>query len=281
MTQTLKHHYGTTEGPLGFPMKERAARSLERILRALPKTEDYQYRHLVLGKGPTELDPDERSDVSWISTEAVDRAGEVVRAKGLDDSHFQANPVVTWQHAYHLPPVGRSLWRKRAREGKIPGIKAKTQYPPCPSSWPGNEAWPADQAFALVQAGLLNGKSIGFVPTKVHIPDEREARQQGWDEVTLVIDEWILLEYACCFLPVNQDALVEAVSKGLPVSPAFLAQVGLEVSPAKPTAPAQVIPFTSTTEIARHVQRKLKEFNPDQLLQQALTEGMERARGRV
>ena len=39
--------------------------------------------------------------------------------------------------------------------------------------------------------------------------------QNNWnDDVSLVIDEWLLLEYACVFLPANQDALVEAVSKG-------------------------------------------------------------------
>ncbi len=77
--------------------------------------------------------------------------------------------------------------------------------------------------FALVQAGLLQGKSIGFLPTKVHIPDDAEQQQNAWNDVSLVIDEWLLLEYACVFLPANQDALVEAVSKGgVDLPPEFL-----------------------------------------------------------
>ena len=56
---------------------------------------------------------------------------------------------------------------------------------------------------------MMSGKSIGFLPTKVHIPDEKEVKKNGWgNAIDLVIDEWLLLEYACCFLPANQDTLV-------------------------------------------------------------------------
>src|SRR5262249_12084194 len=147
--------------------------------------------------------------------ESMDRTGEVVVARGMDDGQFQGNPLVTLGHAYWLPPVGRSLWRKRTRDGNLVGVKAKTQYPPRPEAWPADDPRPPGKVLALVQAGLLQGKSIGFLPTKVHIPDEKEVRRNGWGEqVSLVIDEWLLLEYACVFLPSNQDALVEAVSKG-------------------------------------------------------------------
>jgi len=201
------------EGPLGFPMPDRAARALEPILRALPKTEDHAYRHAVVPAAATELNPGERSDVSWISTESVDRMGEVVRASGMDDSQFRLNPLVTLGHDYDRPPVGRSLWRRRVRDGERQGIKAKTLYPARPADW--SEAWPPDQVFALVQAGLLRGKSIGFLPLEVHVPDEAEVARHGWSErVRLVVDRWLLLEYACVSLPANPHALVEAVSKG-------------------------------------------------------------------
>jgi len=54
------------------------------------------------------------------STESPDRLNEVVLARGMNDSQFQTNPLVTLGHAYHLPPVGRSLWRKRV-QGRQPG----------------------------------------------------------------------------------------------------------------------------------------------------------------
>ncbi len=40
---------------------------------------------------PTEWNPGERSDVSWISTETPDRYDHVVFAKGMNDSRFALN----------------------------------------------------------------------------------------------------------------------------------------------------------------------------------------------
>jgi hypothetical protein len=231
--------YGNTEGPFGFPMRDRDARALDALLKSLPHTPEYEYRHCVTAKGLTEINPGERSDVSWISTESPDRARDVVMAKGMNDSQFAANPIVTLGHAYWLPPVGRSLWRKRVKDGVPPagsiGIKAKTQYPPQPDAWPARDAWPPDQVFALVQAGLLQGKSIGFLPLKVHVPDDKEVQKNHWgDRVGLVVDEWLLLEYACVFLPANQEALVESVSKGaLDLPPDLLRALGIDL-PALP-----------------------------------------------
>lgn len=117
--------YGPTEGPLGFPMLDRQARQLDTLLKALPKAQEHASRKAVTAKAPTELYPGERSDVSWITTERVDRTQEVVLAKGMNDSLFAANPLVTLQHAYPMPAVGRFLWRKRVRDGDLVGIKAK------------------------------------------------------------------------------------------------------------------------------------------------------------
>src|SRR6516164_2984258 len=230
MPDVLTTHYGPVEGPLGFPMPDRTARALDTLLKSLPRTPEYEYRHLVTAKAATEINPGERSDVSWISSESPDRTREVVIARGMNDSQFQGNPIVTLGHAYYLPPVGKSLWRKRVKDGERVGIKAKTVYPARPESWPAQETWPPDQVFALIQAGLLQGKSIGFLPVKVHVPDAKEVQKNNWgDRVGLIIDEWLLLEYACVFLPANQDALVESVSKGSVELPApFLNAMGLD-----------------------------------------------------
>src|SRR5688500_16768396 len=117
----LKRFYDT-EGPLGFPMTDRAARSLDGVLRSLPKEPAYEFRRATLAKGLSELPAGERADVSWISEESPDRAQEIVRAAGMDDSQFALNPIVTLHHAYWLPPVGRSVWRRKVREGERRGV---------------------------------------------------------------------------------------------------------------------------------------------------------------
>jgi hypothetical protein len=276
--------YGNTEGPLGFPMRDRDARTLDTLLKSLPHTPEYEYRHRVTVKGLTEVNPGERSDVSWISTESPDRARDVVVAKGMNDGQFQANPIVTLGHAYWLPPVGRSLWRKRVKDGTPPdgvvGIKAKTQYPARPDAWPAQDSWPPDQAFALVGAGLMQGKSIGFLPLKVHVPDDKEVQKNHWDDrVGLVIDEWLLLEYACVFLPANQEALVESVSKGtLELSPDLRRALGLDAQ-APPVG--RVIPFTPLAEVRSAVVERLAALNLPALTEKMAKEVLQRYKGRV
>jgi hypothetical protein len=284
--------YGV-DGPLGFPMPDRQARALDHLLKSLPSTDDYAYRKAVVAAPPTELNPGERSDVSWISTESPDRGREVVVAKGMNDSQFQANPLVTLGHSYWCPPVGKSLWRKRIKDGDRVGIKAKTKYPERRGSWPKDEEgkdrpWPPDTTLALVQAGLLNGKSIGFLPLKVHTPDEKEYQKNGWahDSVKRVIDEWLLIDYACCFLPVNQDALVEAVSKGaVELTDELARAMGLDAAlfkaPRRGASPFSVVPFITLAEAEEALERQVKAIDFDMLTRKAIESAWDRARGRV
>jgi len=282
---TINHTYGKTVGPLGFPMQDKTARALDLLLRTLPRSKEYDYRKRVLARAPTELNPGERSDVSWISTESVDRMGEVVIARGMNDTQFQSNPLVTLGHAYWLPPVGRSLWRKRVKDGELVGVKAKTRYPEQPEGW--QDPWPADKVFALVQAGLLNGKSIGFLPTKAHFADSKEAKNESWPEGTLVFDEWLLLEYAVCFLPANQDALVEQVSKGnLTLEQDLIRALGLDDRLFQRSSPQQtgdhaVVPFTSLSEVERAIHSQIQRVDWNALTERVVRETLDRARGRV
>ena len=283
-----------TEGPLGFPMPDKTARAVDALLRTLPKTKDYEYRKALASRPPTELNPGERSDVSWISTESVDRMGEVVLARGMNDAQFQHNPLVTLGHAYWMPPVGKSLWRKRVKDGELVGVKAKTVYPPRPEAWPAGDEWPPDKVFALVQAGLLQGKSIGFLPTRIHVPDTKEATERGWgDGVGLVIDEWLLLEYACVFLPANQDALVEAVSKGaVALDAALLKALGLDGAATLLPSPIggeglgvrgkdRPVSFTPLAEVERTALRAVDAVDWPAFAARRVVERIDWMRGRV
>jgi hypothetical protein len=279
--------YGDTEGPLGLPMKDKQAKTLEQILKAVPQ-EDRQLIRLVTAKAPAELLVGERADVSWITTESVDRDCEVVVAKGMNDSQFANNPLVTMMHSYSQPPIGRSLWRKRAKDS-VAGIKAKTQYPTKPDDWTG-DCWPPDSAFALVKAGLMQGKSIGFIRLKSHGPSSSEIGQKpDLANVSRIIDEWLLLEYACTFLPTNQEALVQSVSKsGITLPDAWYKQLNFPHQPAgqwpdtEQPAPPSVIPFTPLREIEKYVQRAIAAHgDPRTIAAKAVQDAYDRARGKV
>jgi len=200
----------------------------------------------------------------------------------MDDSQFKLNPIVTLQHAYHLPPVGRSVWRKRVKDGDRVGIKAKTQYPPKPDRWPDGE-WPPDSCFTLIQSGLLNGKSVGFLPTKIHAPDDKEREKNGWADVRLVIDEWVLLEYACCFIPCQQNAVVEAVAKGLtlPDSARQILSELFQLPPEELTPKPETIPFTTLAEITQAIQKRFAAIDVKALAEKAVRNRLDQLRGRV
>jgi hypothetical protein len=69
----VKTHYDC-EGPLGIPMRDAQAKLLDGLLQALP-AEDRELCRLVTAKAPTEVMDGERADVSWITTEEIDREG--------------------------------------------------------------------------------------------------------------------------------------------------------------------------------------------------------------
>jgi len=248
----LTQHYGDCRGPLGLPCFDQQATALDQLLRSVPRDELHAPGYLVTTKGISDLVNGERADVSWISTEDLDRQREIVRAAGMNDDYFALNPVVTLNHNYDLPPVGKSVWRRRAVEGGRVGIKAKTHYPPRPESWPRGELWYPDHAFTLIQADLLRGKSIGFLPTRVRFPtDEERERNPAMKNVWRIVEEWVLLEYACVFLPAQQYAVVQAVSKGMSLPPAFRERIGVP------------LPFTPLSEVEKHLQRRIDTFDFD------------------
>lgn len=244
----LAAHFDT-EGPFGLPMNDKQARSLEDRLKALPHDDTRELRRLSFTRGLSELSPEGRTDVSWITEEAPDRLGDVVLACGMDDSHFALNPIVTLNHQYDQPPVGRSLWRRRVKEGALVGIKAKTHFPPRPEAWAGD--WAPDSAFELLKAGLLCGKSIGFIPLQMHAPTAAEIQAQpALQKVRYIIEKWLLAEYACCYLPMQPNSVVEQVTKSLQLTAQLTpAPTVAENSSSSTAAKAKIVPFLTLRQI--------------------------------
>jgi hypothetical protein len=178
-------------------MSDSQAYALDAILKQLPES-DRQVRKAALAPALTNIEPGERADISWISTEAVDRDREIVLAKGMRDAHFNLNPLVTLGHCYSMPPVGKSLWRNAAdHPSGHKGILAKTLYPTRPDTCPADAPWEPDDTLALIQAGLLNGKSTGFIPAKPprYLNNDERAKNPALGGVESVINKWPVLDY--------------------------------------------------------------------------------------
>lgn len=97
----------------------------------------------------------ELSVTSWISTEQVDRAGDIVRSEGMKTDGL---PVVLWSHGRDpkmgSEPIARPMWIRPAQHNGVKGIQAKTAFF---DDEVGRRLW------RKVKEGFLSGWSIGFL----------------------------------------------------------------------------------------------------------------------
>lgn len=114
-----------------------------------------------------------------ISTEDIDRAGEVIKLDAWDFSHYLKSPVVLWGHNYQEPPIGICLSLEKVNNG----IKATGKFAPTPF---------AQQIRTLYDAGMCRATSVGFIVTE----------QEG-----NVITKAELLEFSFVSVPANPYAL--------------------------------------------------------------------------
>lgn len=256
-----------TTGPFGIPMPDNLAKQLDTLIKTLPR--DCTYRKAGAVPSTVEFNEGERSDISLITSEALDRENEVVLSKGINKDYFDRNPIVTFAHKYDELPVGRALWVKQ-----VPGgWKAKTQY---------SEATElARSCWQMTKEGILKGKSIGFLPTMIRSPTKEEvSKNPTWKKANAVIESCLLLEYAVAPIPMNPEALVEAVSKGY-ASEGLLRKMGLRL-PAKKTndlaALLRLVPKAKPITEQALLLRALSEVDPDKLARDVIAKIASRGR---
>ena len=183
---------------------------------------------------PAEINftPGERSFVAWISLDVVDNEGDVVVPTGVDfesvymgvkgDPRRPGNPVVMAVHDYQRWPLGTCEWIKVARPSKrlnFSGLYSKTLIDEDPD---------ALKVFGMIQRRVVRGISIGFRPPENFQPGEwgppthaELVARPDWATARRVIRRCVLLEYSVVPIPMNQAALIVAVSKGLQL-PSYL-----------------------------------------------------------
>ena len=150
-----------------------------------------------------------------ISTETIDRDGEVLVAQGMDSSEFDKNPVVFYNHDY-AQPVGKVTDLRRGK-GKV---DATIEFAKRPDEFEG--AYFPEFVESLVEQGGVKGISVGFLPQPggVRKATQKDREDYG-DNVRQVFSKWKLLEVSVAPLPANSTALVSAIRKGA-VDPAHV-----------------------------------------------------------
>ena len=198
----------TVECCLGCQTTEATARRLEALLPTLPAEARTLRRKSVISPD-TQVEADSRTETSYVSTVAMDRAREIVVPEGVDLTDYRLNPVVLFEHD-PTKLVGKCQWIKADEKGLI----AKSQYIKRPNDYEGE--WLPDFVWAMIVADVLRGKSIGFLPTEIRDPEPEEIEANPVLE--RVITKSLLLEFSAVSIPSNPIALIEQVNRGLDLS---------------------------------------------------------------
>lgn len=152
----------------------------------------------------------ERAVIARISTMSVDRDGDVMLPSGVDLTDFNQNPVVLFGHDSSRIPVGKAVHvQRRSRD-----ILAKVIFASRPAEHPDSQEWVPDTLLAMFQQDMLRGFSVGFTVDDARPASKRDVARHGAG-VRQIITKWKLVEFSVVPVPANQDALVQAVSKGI------------------------------------------------------------------
>jgi len=65
-----------------------------------------------------------------ISTEDIDRAGEIVRQDGWDFTNYKNNPIVLWGHDYYSLPIGVCTETYKTEVHGVPATGARGVFYP-------------------------------------------------------------------------------------------------------------------------------------------------------
>ncbi len=153
-----------------------------------------------------DVNDEERSVVSTITTDRVDSDKEVVLATGVNLKRHNKNPVVLFMHDPKAI-VGKAVWTKLSADKR--SIVAKTVFA---------KTELAEEVFQLIKGRFLRAWSIGMDPSTASGREltEKDVRKRNeWAGGRFIIEKSDLLEFSAVSIPANEDALNRAYGEGL------------------------------------------------------------------
>ena len=169
-------------------------------------------RKSYFGKGSadiTDIKLEAREFIAKITTNVRDRDNEIVVTEGIDLRQYNKNKVILWAHDYIEPAIGSARWIKL-----FTNQKDRKSYLLAKGVMAHGTAR-AEEILTLMQQGVINTLSIGFIPIAGHAPTEDEIKNDSnLKGVRYIHDKVMLLEFSVVNVPANPEATIEAVSKG-------------------------------------------------------------------
>lgn len=213
-----------------------------------------------------QVQDDERAIISYLTTAALDRDGEIMLPQGGMLDMYRKHPIVLWCHQYNTLPLGKNVWIKSDEKGLI----GKTIYA---------DHEEAEKVYQYRKGGFPLAESIGFAPVswiegpaiqKVDKLAMKIPADVDLSSVKRIYDKWILVEYSDCPVPSNPEALEVAKQKGLVIPVGGMPgpeQAKAEEEPIPTPAPAPVTKMAdlqgrpSTWDILDAIYAKLRPLN--------------------
>ena len=195
--------------------------------------------------GPVQKDGGPGPRLSFIlSTDEVDRHGDVISPDGWDLESYRSNPVFLWAHDYARPVIGRALqtWTDSRR------LMAQVEFAPTPF---------AQEVAALYAAGYQRGVSVGFKPLSY---EERRQEKTG-AVIGIRFLEQELLEASAVPVPANRNALRRALTEA-PRAGEFLRRSGQGDSPAQEAWPLLTARVDELDKAVQEIARTLSVLDP-------------------
>jgi len=150
------------------------------------------------------LNDELRQFTSIITSEIVDRDGEVIKIDGINLKTYRTNPKVLWGHDAQKFPIGKCISIRRSGNTLV----TKTQL--------AFDDVDADRIWNLIKQDMIKTVSIGLRINRegVRSPNKKDIQDYG-KSVKRVFSKSHMLEYSLVNLPGNPDSMITSVSKGL------------------------------------------------------------------
>src|SRR5579884_274690 len=127
-----------------------------------------------------------------ISTEDLDRSGEIVRQNGWEMGNYKNNPIVLWGHDYYSLPIGVCTETYETTVHGVPATGARGIF------YPADINPLAQQVRRMYEFGLKHGMGVGCTTSVGFIPKEFD------EDNPRVITRAELLEFSFVPIPANQ-----------------------------------------------------------------------------
>lgn len=156
-------------------------------------------------RSPSTWDSASRSARFVMSSQSVDRMGDVVVTAGLDTGEFEQNPVALMSHRSDTWPIGEWKNVEKMLRGRPPRMEGDLSF--LKAGGPNPEV---DTAAWYAENGFIRGASIGFIPDFEQM--EMLMAEDGSWTGGLQFNAAKVIECSLCAIPANQDALAKMLN---------------------------------------------------------------------